>query len=490
MNLFRLLQKILRRRGIIFAATLLLMAGCAVGPDYKKPQVATPPDWGWKTAEPNDEAIQSDWWELFQDPVLNQLETQAMGQNRQIQAALARIEQSRAIARITDSRFFSQLSFDPSVMRFHTQADAVPSSLSATDYALPLDFSYEVDLWGKTRRSFESARAQAQATVADYYNLLLTLHGDVAINYFLLRQLDAQIALVDGTLKLQANTVHITAERFHAGLATELDWDRARAELAQTQTLEAGMQRQRNNMQDAIAVLCGQPSASFKISPGPLDDILPAVPVGLPSKLLERRPDIAEAERKMAAANAQIGVAKAAFFPAVSLTGDAGYSSFQATSLLDWQSRLFQIGPQVAMPILNGGRLRSELRGARADYQAACANYQQQVLVAFKDVSDSLADLDGYGQQNTSQAEAVTEANRAATLAGERYRNGLINYLDVLDSQRTQLQAQIQITQIHALRLVATVRLVKALGGGFEQDDIHATSGKTLSSHPPGHHRS
>jgi multidrug efflux system outer membrane protein len=489
MNPRSLLQKILHRQGTFFAcAFLICVAGCKVGPDYQRPPAPTPPAWGWKTAEPNDEAIQSDWWELFQDPILNQLETQATGQNRQIQAALARIEQSRAIARITDSRFFPQLSFDPSVMNFHTQQDAVPSALSATDYTLPLDFSYEIDLWGKIRRSFESARAQAQATVADYYNLLLTLHGDVAINYFLLRQLDAQIALVNETLKLQTNTVCIADERFHAGLATELDWDRARAELAQTQTLKAGMQRQRNNLQDAIAVLCGQPSAGFKISPGPLDDVLPAIPVGLPSKLLERRPDIAEAERKMAAANAQIGVAKAAFFPAVSLTGDAGYSSFHVISLLDWESRMFRVGPAVTMPILNGGRLRSELRGARADYQAACASYQQQVLVAFKDVSDSLADLDGYGQQNLSQTEAVNEANRAATLAGERYKSGLINYLDVLDSQRTQLQARIQITQIQALQRVATVRLVKALGGGFEQDTTRASSDKTLISQPA--HRS
>lgn len=308
-------QKHFSRWGILFLAVFVLwLAGCTLGPDYKRPQVVTPPDWGWKFAEPNDEAIQSDWWKLFQDPVLNQLETQATAENQQIQASLARIEQSRAIARITDSRFFPQLSFDPSVMRFHNQADAVPPSLSATEYTLPLDFSYEVDIWGKIRRSFESAQDQAQATVADYYNLLLTMHGDVAINYFLLRQLDAQIVMVDQTLRLQENTVRITNERFHAGLVTELDWDRARAELAQTETLKTGMQRQRANLQDALALLCGQPSPGFKIPPGTLNEILPVVPVGLPSTLLERRPDIAEAERKMAAANAQIGVAKATFF--------------------------------------------------------------------------------------------------------------------------------------------------------------------------------
>jgi outer membrane protein, multidrug efflux system len=449
------------------SALILWMTGCAVGPDYKRPAVLTPPDWGWRLAQPNDEAIQSDWWKLFQDPMLDQLETEATGENRQIQAAVARIDQSRSIARITDSRFFPQLSFDPSVKRFHTEQDAVPSLLTENDFTVPLDFSYEIDLWGRIRRSFESARAQAQATVADYYNLLLVLHSDVAINYFLLRQLDAQIVLVDDTVKLQQNSVKITAERFHAGLATELDWDRARADLAQTQTLRTGMQRQRDDLQNALAVLCGQPAPRFQIPAGKLNQTLPVVPVGLPSTLLERRPDIAEAERKMAAANAQIGVAKAAFFPAVSLTGDAGYSSFQAASLLNWESRLFQIGPQVAMPILNGGRLRSELRGARANYQAACANYQQQVLVAFKDVSDSLLDLNTYGQQVTSETQTVNAADRAESLASERYRNGLIDYLDVLHSQRTELQAQIQMTQIHAMQYVAAIRLVKALGGGF-----------------------
>ena len=325
-------------------------------------------------------------------------------------------------------------------------------------------------------------RTRPEATVADYYNLLLALHGDVAINYFLLRQLDAQIVLVDQTLKLQENTVRITNERFQAGLVTELDWDRARAELAQTETLKTGMQRQRANLQDALALLCGQPSPGFKIAPGMVNEILPVVPVGLPSTLLERRPDIAEAERKMAAANAQIGVAKAAFFPAISLTGDAGYSSFHVITLLNWESRLFQIGPAVTMPILNGGRLRSELREAHANYQAACASYQQQVLVGFRDVSDSLVDLDSYGQQVVSQTEAVTAATRAASVAGQRYQRGLVNYLDVLDSQRTQLQAQIQITQIHALQLVATVRLVKALGGGFEQDAVGTSSSKTSAS--------
>jgi multidrug efflux system outer membrane protein len=455
-------------QAVLVLSGLLLAGGCAVGPDYKRPTVNVPADWGWKLAEPADATVKDDWWKLYHDPVLDRLEAQATEANRQLQAAVARVDQSRAIARISASRFFPQLTFDPSAVRFRTQVDHIPSQLETDDYTLPLDFSYEVDLWGKIRRSYESARDQAGASVADYYSALLSLHGDVAINYFLLRQLDAQITLLQDTLKLRENSVRITSERYEGGLAAELDLDRARAELAQTKTLTTETQRQRDDLQNALALLCGQPAADFRIEPGTLAETLPVIPVGLPAKLLERRPDVASAERRMAAANAQIGVAKAAFFPSITLTGDAGYSSFHATSLLNWESRLFQVGPAMTVPILNGSRLKADLKGARAGYQAACAGYQQQVLVAFKDVSDSLVDVDNYRSQLASENDAVTAADDAAKLSRERYLRGLVNYLDVLDAERTQLQTQFQLTQIQALQLVSTVHLVKALGGGFD----------------------
>ncbi|HEY4415168.1 MAG TPA: efflux transporter outer membrane subunit [Verrucomicrobiae bacterium] len=446
---------------------LLLLAGCAVGPDYKRPAVIVPP--AWKLAGPQDQAIKGDWWRLFHDPVLNQLESQATASNQLLQVAIARVDQARALARSSTSKFFPQISFDPSINSFHTQLNHVPSELTATAYTTPLDLSYEVDLWGKVRRAFESAHAAAEANVADYYNVLLTLHGDVAVNYFLLRQLDAQIALLQQTLALRQKSVQIIGERFQAGMAADFDVDRARTELALTQTQVLETQRRRDARQNAVALLCGQPTETFQIKTEARQEMLPAIPVGLPSELLERRPDVAEAERKMAAANAQIGVAKAAFFPAVTLTGGAGYSSFNATSLLNWESQLFQIGPAVTFPIFNGGRLKSELKAARANYQAAAASYQQQVLVAFKEVSDALVDLNSYAQQAVSETAAVTAANQAADSSRERYRQGLSNYLDVLEAERTQLQTQSQFLQIHALQFVATVHLVKALGGGFEQ---------------------
>lgn len=450
----------------------LLAGGCLVGPDYKKPEPAFTVPANWKLAQPSDDRLRADWWKLFKDPKLDELEAEATKANQTLKVAVSRVDQSRAVSRISDSRFFPQLSFDPSAVAFHTQQNHVPSLLSSGNYTMPLDLSYEVDLWGKVRRAFESARAQTEASMADYYNVLLTLHGDVAVNYFLLRQLDAQIELLQQTVALREKSVRIINERFQAGMAAEVDVDRARTELETTKTSVLEAKRQRSDLQNALALLCGKPADSFEISPGTLTDNIPSVPVGLPSALLERRPDIAEAERKMAAANAQIGVAKAAFFPAIALTGSAGYSSFHASSLLDWQSQFFQVGPSAALPLLNGGRLKAGLKEARANYDATCATYQQQVLSAFKDVSDSLVDMDSYSQQAVTETAAVTSANRASKSSRERYREGLVNYLDVLDSDRTQLQTQSQLIHIRALQLVSTVHLIKALGGGFQQQAL------------------
>lgn len=445
----------------------LLAAACTVGPDYHKPAVVIPPDWGLKLAEPADEKIKDNWWELFDDPTLNQLQAQAAESNRQLRVAVARVDQSRAVARITVSRFFPEISFDPSVMSFHTQKNHIPSNLTATAVTVPFDLSYEIDFWGKIRRSFESAQAQAESNVANYYQALLTLHGDVAVNYFLLRAFDEQILLSEKTLGLREKTVQIVTERFRAGTSPELDVQRASTEFFQTQSLLFELRRQRANIQDALAILCGEAAPSFQVASGVLPRKLPKAPVGLPSRLLERRPDVAEAERKMAAANAQIGVAEAAFFPTVSLTGNLGDSSFHTGTLFNYSSRLFQIGPAVTLPLLNGGRIVAANQEANAVYHAAYATYQQQVLVAFKDVVDALVDVDSYEQQNRSESQAALFAHRAAESSNERYKQGLVSYLDVIEAQRTELQTQLHATQISASRLISTVRLFKSLGGGF-----------------------
>lgn len=458
---------------LIVLAIWSCITGCVVGPEYQKPTASIlPPGLHWKLAEPDDAVIRPDWWQLFHDPKLNELEAQATTANPGLKAAIAHVDASRAAARITDSRFFPQLSFDPSVVNFQTQLNHVPSELSATAYTIPLDLNYEVDLWGKIRHSLESNQAEAGASLANYYSVLLTLHGDVAVDYFALRQLDDQNAIWRQITALNQKELQIINDRFHAGLVPKIQVQQVRETLARTETAAAESQRQRDDLQNALALLCGHVAPDFEIVPGALRAALPSIPVGLPSSLLERRPDVAEAERKMAAANARIGVAKAAFFPAIALTGDAGYSSFHASSLLDWQSQLYQIGPGVSFPVFTGGRLKAGLSQARADYQAACASYQQQVLVAFKDVSDSLTDLNSYDQQANSSSNTVNAAGEMLSISRQRYQQGLINNLEVLAAERNQLQARLQMTQIQAAHLIAAVHLIKALGGGFTSRDL------------------
>jgi multidrug efflux system outer membrane protein len=350
----------------------------------------------------------------------------------------------------------------------HTSPAQVPPLFTGAVYTMPLDLSYEIDVWGRVRRSFESAQNEAQASLADYATVLLSLHGDVAVNYFLLRQMDSEVALLQRTLKLRQKAFEIMSERFKAGLAptSDVDQARTRAELTQTQVYDA--QRQRADLQDALALLCGEAAPMFHIVPGAATDTVPTVPLGLPSMLLERRPDIAAAERRMAAANARIGVAYAAFFPSLSLTGEAGYSSLTTATLLTWESRLYQIGPTITLPILTGGRTESQVKQARADYNATCAAYRQTVLAGFRDVSDSLNDLHGYRQETESLKRAVTAAQATVNSTDQSYTSGLVGYLNVVDADQVELDAELQQIQASASVRVATIHLYKALGGGFQ----------------------
>jgi outer membrane protein, multidrug efflux system len=461
--------KILNRQGLraLCGATLLL-GGCSVGPNYHRPEVAVPAAWGWKDASPLDAAIKGDWWKSFHDPVLDRLEAQAIAANQNLRSSFERFNQARAVARIRSADFLPQVSADPSVVRLRTPPTVVPPDFTGNIFTTPLDLSYEIDLWGRVRRSFEAAQAEAQASASEYANVLLEINGDVAGDYFLLRQLDDAVKILQQTVKIRQQAVDITEQRYSGGLSPELDYNRAKTELAQTMIDLADTQRRRTDLQDALALLCGQISTVFQISPADAPATVPEVPMGLPSGLLERRPDVAEAERRMAAANAKIGVAYAAFFPALSLTGQAGYSSFTASSLLDWQSRLFQIGPEISLPILNGGRSEAGVQESRAGYNAACADYRQKVLTAFRDVSDATNDLEHYAVEATAERDALAAADKSFELAQSRYTQGLSNYLDVVDAERTDLEIQLEATQILAQRQVATVHLFKALGGGFD----------------------
>jgi multidrug efflux system outer membrane protein len=329
------------------------------------------------------------------------------------------------------------------------------------------------------RRGFESARADAQASLADFYNVLLTLQGDVAQNYFALRSLDAEIATVTGTVDLRHEQVRLVRSRFEGGIGNELDVARAETELATTEADAASLAARRAQLENALAILVGQNPSGFHLAAGTAKNWNPqppGIPAGLPAELLERRPDVAQAERQLAAANARIGVAKAAFFPVVTLTASGGYLSGEVESLFKWDSRVWSMGPSVSLPIFAGGRNRASYKRAQAAFGEDVARYRQQVLVAFGEVENSLSSMRHLAEQSAAQVRAVTSARRSADLATERYRSGLVSYLEVVDASREALQAERANAQLSGQRLVTSVQLIKALGGGWGQEKLFARS--------------
>lgn len=458
----------------LVSMTLLLTTACTLGPDYRRPEAPTPPAFRegapWKEATPADALPRESWWEIYGDPVLNDLQRRADAANQSLKAAVARVEQARAAARITETDLYPRIDLDPAVSRGRTPdaLTAVGRGFTSTVLSVPFDLSWEVDLWGRVRRSVEAATAEYQATAADYENFRLTLQADLARNYFALRALDAEIDLLQRTVELRRQNLRLVDSLFRNGQVSRLDVSRAETEVATAEADLAGLQRRRSGFEHAIAVLVGEPASSFSLPAAPLDLQPPAIAAALPSSLLERRPDIATAERLMMAANARIGAAKAAFFPAIRLTGSAGWASDELSTLFDWGNRSWALGPFVSLPIFDAGRKRAGLQGARAAWEESVALYRQQVLVAFSEVEDSLSDLQHLANQAEALQQAVTSARDAAELSGKRYRAGLVSYLEVVVSERTALLTEQFATQVQGQRLQASVSLIKALGGGWE----------------------
>lgn len=456
-------------------AIVLGLCSCAVGPDYKKPEVQdlTPADWRWKIAEPRDSVPKGEWWRVFNDPVLDDLESGAVAANQDLRAAVARVDEARAAARITRSQFFPQLSLDPLVKRERTSGNLptpIPFDVPVghiDTFSVPFDLSYEVDLWGRVRRSFEAAQAKAQANVSDYQNVLLTLTADVAVNYFLVRALDGEIGVLQKAIRSREDTLRILNGRFQAGTIPEVDVAQAKRELASAKADLADTRRRRTETLHALALLCGRPASEFELPEGASPTSPPDVPVGLPSSLLERRPDVSRAERTLAAKNAQIGVAKAAYFPVLRLTGQMGYLSADADKLFTDPSRVWSMSPSLSLPLFTGGRTASEVKQAEAVFEETLAAYRQSVLVAFKEVEDSLADIVLRSEEAAAQNEAFESAARAAELAKARYDAGAASYLEFLDADRNSLLREQRLAQLRGQRFVATVRLIKALGGGW-----------------------
>lgn len=445
-----------------------------MGPEYQRPEVPLVADYReaalWKQATPVDDLPKGAWWQAYGDSVLNDLQERAQTANQTLQAAMARVSQARATARSEESAFYPRLDLAPSVQRIGAAADLNGGERTTkTLLRTPFDLNYEIDLWGRVRRSIEAGAAQYQANQAELHNVLLTLQADVARRYFTLRSLDARLDLLDRATMLRRKNLQLVTSLFDNGQIGRLDVARAETELANAQAETAALKRRRVTTEHALAVLIGESSSGFSL-PGPARADLgqpPQVAPGLPSSLLERRPDVAAAEREMMAANARIGVAKAAFFPAVSLTGSAGYASRELSGLFDWDNRTWSLGPFISLPVFDGGRNRAQLALAEAAWQETVALYRQQLLVAFAEVEDALSDIRILSEQAEAQQRALDSARQAAEISSKRYRAGMVSYLEVVVSQRTALATELLVNQVQEQRFQASISLIKALGGGW-----------------------
>jgi outer membrane protein, multidrug efflux system len=476
--------------GSILLGALLVLAGCSLAPKYEVPSTPTsatfkeapqqplsPQEAGtWKTAQPSEDVARGEWWKVFEDAKLNDLEQQALDANQNLKAAAARVKEARAMNQAARAGLFPSLDagFGPTRQRvsgaslFEPDGTNVPQQ---TFWRAQASASYEVDLFGRVASTVDAARADTQRSEALFRSVMLALQADVAQNYFALRELDAEAEVFRNAVELRQQALKLVQRRYTEGEITELDLSRAQAELATAQSDAMTVQRLRAASEHSLAVLLGKAPAEFSMAADPIRPVNLRVPPGLPSSLLERRPDIAAAERSMASANSRIGVAKAAFFPSLTITGTGGFESATLGDLFKWSSRAFLLGPLAGtalnIPIFDGGRRKGNLANARAVYEEDVANYRQQVLVAFREVEDNLSDMRILEDQTRTQNEAVKASQRAADLSRSQYTEGAVNYLDVIDAERTVLQARRAAVQLQGVQAASTVNLIRALGGGW-----------------------
>jgi outer membrane protein, multidrug efflux system len=462
--------------------TLLLLAGgCSVGPNFHRPaplgNARTPDAFAgmtltnseWKTAAPVAHLPRGAWWEIFNDPELNRLEALAATNNQQLAASLANLEQARAQLGVSQSGFFPQLTLGAGDTRQRTSENSLShSSTTYSSYSVPLSASWELDLWGRVRRTVEGSRARMNASQDDLESLKLSIQSTVASSYFTMRAYEAQIHLLRETAVTYGRSLKLTQDRRAGGIASELDVSQAETQLRSAEAQIPALQLQRSNVKNAMAVLCGQTATTFEIADSASSSALPTIPAGIPSEVLEHRPDVAGAERRMAAANADIGVACGAFFPTVTLNGMAGFQSVGTSTLFDWESRVWSLGPSLSLPIFNAGKNRAQLASSKASYAAAVANYRQTVLSAFQDVENQLAAQRLLSSQFEAENAAMLSAQRTLDISLDRYKGGVVTYLEVATAQNASLSHQESVVQLNASRLNAAVSLIKALGAGWE----------------------
>jgi NodT family efflux transporter outer membrane factor (OMF) lipoprotein len=472
-----------RIAGSISLLSVLLLAGCTVGPNYHRPAAEVPPAYkevgDWKPAQPSDEKLSGNWWEVFQDPQLNALEQQVNISNQNLKAAEAQYTQARAALRYQRADLFPTVSVDPSVTRNSYSSNRQPhsaqfSGVTFTDIQIPFELSYQVDLWGRVRRTVESYRDQAQASAADLAAVNLSMHAQLALFYFQARMLDAEEQLLNSTVIQYQQALDLIENRYTGGLASDLEVQQAKTQLETTraQAIDVGVARAQ--YEHAVAVLIGKPPASFSLAPLPLTMPPPPIPVGLPSELLERRPDVAAAERLMASANAQIGVAKSAYYPLVNLAAAGGFESGSITTLLQGPSALWSAGPSAVFTIFDVGRRRAASDQAIAAYNQAVANYRETVLTGFQQVEDNVAALRILEHEAEVEDKAVSAAQKYLELANQRYKGGVTSYLEVTTAQTAALSDEVTAVNILGRRMVDAVTLVQALGGGWDRSSLPA----------------
>ena len=468
----------MRRRGAgLVGLGALLLGGCMVGPDYTKPSAPMTSTFkeadGWKAAQPSDHLPRGQWWTIFDDPDLHTLAAEVATANQNLKIAEARLREARALVRFNRAALFPTISAGAGASSIRDSANQPfrPSNVSAGssgDLLLSLDMSYEIDLWGRVRRTVAAARHEAQATAADLETARLSLQAELAMDYFELRAADAQKQLLDESVKAFEAALQLTKNRFEGGAAPKSDVAQAQTQLDTTRAQATDVTVQRAQLEHAIATLIGQPPAAFSLPPRPLDTRPPDIPVGLPSQLLERRPDIAAAERRVAEANEQIGIAKAAYYPTVMLNASVGFEGSSFGNLLNASSLLWAVGASITQTIFDGGRRRATSDATIAAYDATVAAYRQTTLTAFQQVEDNLAALRILEQEAQQQRRAVESAQLSLQLFTNRYRGGVDNYLQVITAQTVTLANQRTEIDILRRRIDASVLLVKALGGGWD----------------------
>lgn len=465
---------------VLIAISALQLTGCVVGPKYRPPAVQAPAAYkeigDWKPAQPNDQNLGGEWWKIFQDPQLDALELQVNVSNQNLKAAEAQFQQARAVLRYYRADYYPTVTAGPTVTRTRVSANSPTSTVlrgaTYNDFVLPFDVSYQADVWGRVRKNVESYREQAQASAADLATVNLSMHADLAVDYFEARSLDAEEQLLNSTVKDYEQALELNESRFHGGVASEVDVEQAETQLQTTRAEAIDVGVARAQFEHAVAILIGKPPAEFTLPPQPLTAPPPHIPISVPSELLERRPDIAAAERRVASANAQIGVAKTAYYPLINLGASGGFESSAISTLINGPSGLWSIGLSAVGTVFDVGRRRSLNDQARAAYDYQVAAYRENVLTGFQQVEDNLAAVRILENEAQVQDEAVAAAQRSLDLSVTRYKGGVTSYLEVITAQSAALADEVTAVNILGRRTANTVLLIQALGGRWDRSSL------------------